>query len=485
MTKKKIKAYSIFEGGGVKGIALAGAYEIASGEHVEILGHAGASAGSIIALLANIGLTGVDIKDIIKENHSGMFNEGLKFLLSAWKSGSLFKILVAAPYALWMLKRHKGICSGKEISNLLNKISKEKLSLDSGFTFSQLYGATGKPLKVITTDLVGKKPIFYSHKDTPDACVVSAVIASCSYPLVFKPSSLVLGKDQTIQVDGGISSNLPSFLFDEEARREKCSIFCFDLITAEKSNKSPTSGFFNYIFSIINAAIEADSHITKRIVSNIHTIPIEVPCEVNTFTIDIDHADVDSMYNLGYTSANEYFRRLKAEQDVSPKEKAELITRNLAPLDSFQSIAKQLRNSLIDAMPELGKGDGFEIWIYVPTLYATFVSIASTEQDNWKEIRDGTSATWRCWEGNDITHVISRESILKQLAMPISLRGRKAGVILFKFKNGTSADLIFSNIQEKMPHHGFNSIVMSHVIIYFLMLTNPTEDYPAASIAIS
>ncbi|WP_394223487.1 patatin-like phospholipase family protein [Alteromonas gracilis] len=48
-----MKAYGVFEGGGVKGVALAGAYKAALENDVDFIGFGGTSAGAIVALLAS------------------------------------------------------------------------------------------------------------------------------------------------------------------------------------------------------------------------------------------------------------------------------------------------------------------------------------------------------------------------------------------------------------------------------------------------
>lgn len=44
----KINAYAVFDGGGVKGIAFAGALKAVRNSNIEFVGYAGASAGAII-----------------------------------------------------------------------------------------------------------------------------------------------------------------------------------------------------------------------------------------------------------------------------------------------------------------------------------------------------------------------------------------------------------------------------------------------------
>ena len=67
-----MKAYAVFDGGGVKGAALAGALTAAEQEKIEFQGYGGTSAGSIVALLASIGYTGKEILNRLKTVHPAL-----------------------------------------------------------------------------------------------------------------------------------------------------------------------------------------------------------------------------------------------------------------------------------------------------------------------------------------------------------------------------------------------------------------------------
>ena len=61
----KMKAYAIFDGGGVKGAALAGCLQAAEDRGIEFVGYGGTSAGAIIALLACAGFKGRELQKIM------------------------------------------------------------------------------------------------------------------------------------------------------------------------------------------------------------------------------------------------------------------------------------------------------------------------------------------------------------------------------------------------------------------------------------
>lgn len=60
-----MQAYAILDGGGVKGAALAGCLKAASDFGIEFVGYGGTSAGSIVALLAAVGYTGDELRDLM------------------------------------------------------------------------------------------------------------------------------------------------------------------------------------------------------------------------------------------------------------------------------------------------------------------------------------------------------------------------------------------------------------------------------------
>jgi NTE family protein len=60
-----MKAYGIFDGGGVKGAALAGCLAAAKDHDVDFIGYGGTSASSIVACLAAVGYKGAEIRDLM------------------------------------------------------------------------------------------------------------------------------------------------------------------------------------------------------------------------------------------------------------------------------------------------------------------------------------------------------------------------------------------------------------------------------------
>jgi predicted acylesterase/phospholipase RssA len=60
-----MKAYAIFDGGGVLGAALAGCYAAAREQGIEFVGFGGTSAGSIVAMMGSVGFDGPEMEEFL------------------------------------------------------------------------------------------------------------------------------------------------------------------------------------------------------------------------------------------------------------------------------------------------------------------------------------------------------------------------------------------------------------------------------------
>jgi predicted acylesterase/phospholipase RssA len=129
-----LKAYGVFEGGGVKGVALAGAYKAALENNIEFIGFGGTSAGAIVALLAALNVKIDSIENMLVNDSFASFFENEGRELNSTKeqiSTSLTTIfnarkrdVIKVSMALLALKRIKenlpkfGISNGSELKNM-------------------------------------------------------------------------------------------------------------------------------------------------------------------------------------------------------------------------------------------------------------------------------------------------------------------------------------------------------------------------------
>ena len=209
----------VFEGGGVKGIGLIGAYSVLEEQGYKPVNMAGASAGAIVAALVAAGYSAEELSGILMKKS---FED---FLDEAWED------------RVWLLSRplsvfkDKGIYEGKAFHDWIKGLLSEKVGKEE-VTFGDLrregVPADADPvfrhrLQVIVSDLTGRRMVVLPRDAedlgwvSPDYVPVAlAVRMSMSIPIFFEPVPLVnqyTSREHTI-VDGGMLSNFPVWLFD-------------------------------------------------------------------------------------------------------------------------------------------------------------------------------------------------------------------------------------------------------------------------------
>jgi NTE family protein len=203
----------VFEGGGVKGVALAGAYLELSERGYTPECVAGTSAGAITAALVAVGYSGAELEDIVLgQMHFPSF-EDQTFLDRLGPPGEFAEFIARG-----------GIHSGDFFLSWIRKL----LAAKGKTKFGDLRSPSGEggnrayALQVITSDLTDRSMLVLPRDagnlgiDPDELEIAQAVRMSMSIPVFFKPVAQkhpVTGVEHVI-VDGGILSNYPIWLFD-------------------------------------------------------------------------------------------------------------------------------------------------------------------------------------------------------------------------------------------------------------------------------
>ncbi|HEX3517975.1 MAG TPA: patatin-like phospholipase family protein, partial [Solirubrobacteraceae bacterium] len=224
------QADGVFQGGGVKGIALAGALEEFGDSALHQQNYvddwvqlAGTSAGAIIAAFLACGHSVEETAALVKGTDFAKFED--------WGPGG--EIIGGAIN----LALHHGLAHGKVFHDWFRDQIKDQ-------TFGDVEDAK-RTLKLIATDITRREmlvlpdalPNYRVTKDGPPIdpkrfAVADAVRMSMSIPYFFQPVELIhheTGIASTI-VDGGVLSNFPVWIFDVEDRDPLRPTFGFKLI---------------------------------------------------------------------------------------------------------------------------------------------------------------------------------------------------------------------------------------------------------------
>ena len=187
----------VFEGGGVKGVAYAGALQELEEKGVlqNIEQVAGTSAGAITAVLVSLRYSASDITETIKSMDLGSFDD---------KEGLLKKL------------HYYGLHPGDTFLDWIKKqIAGSGHGFDENATFEDLHNAGCRGLRVFTSDIYTHKVKELSYRETPSVIVAEAARASMSIPLYFNAWQFSNNNpDDHLYVDGGMVYNYPINAFD-------------------------------------------------------------------------------------------------------------------------------------------------------------------------------------------------------------------------------------------------------------------------------
>lgn len=302
-----LKADAVFEGGGVKGIGLAGALYYAEREmKIAWQNVAGTSAGAIVAALMASGCTAAEIKDILFElDFSLIKDEG--FIDHFSFPGKILSILF-----------EKGIYEGNYIERFIG----EQLLNKGVITFGDLKIKGEKDLRylyrlnVVASDISrGKMLVLPADlKDygiDPDSfSVARAVRMSMSIPVFFEPVALDYlnnrEKRKSFIVDGGILSNFPVWLFDTD-QDPPWPTFGFRLIEPCQGEPRRISNIVDFLAAIVGTMMEA--HDERYIQDANFKRTIGIPTMgVKTTDFDITLERKEMLFQAGYDAAKKFFQ---------------------------------------------------------------------------------------------------------------------------------------------------------------------------------
>ncbi|MEI7014076.1 patatin-like phospholipase family protein [Leptospira licerasiae] len=286
----------VFQGGGCKGIAYVGAYREALKRGVFFSEIVGVSAGSIIAVFIAAGASPDELEEII---YSVDFK---KFLMPSKKAeyiktSSSLKII---EFFLWgkfkaylRTLNNLGLYSSEEIEKFVDGHLRKILKLDHPVKFRDLL----VPCSIVSSDLKSKSTKIWSTYNTPDDEVGFAVRASSSIPIFFQPVS-------EKYVDGGILSNLPTYLLkNKDSLYDKIIAFSFE--SSEESEE--LNSVKNFISALIDTSILGTSEIQLSLMDNINLLKINTG-EIKTTDFNIIKPPIiEKLIRSGIESARDFF----------------------------------------------------------------------------------------------------------------------------------------------------------------------------------
>ncbi|MGV3466243.1 MAG: patatin-like phospholipase family protein [Heyndrickxia sp.] len=286
----------VFSGGGIKGLALIGAYEELETKGFTFKRIAGTSAGSIIAALVAAGYTAEELRRLSAEVDFPQFLDPRK----TW---------LPLPFAKWLfLYWRLGLYRGKKFEDWLTM----KLAEKGVYTFADL---PKEKLRVVASDLTNGRLLVLPDNlvdlgvPIDSFPVAKAIRMSCSIPYFFEPVKLRSLDGINIIVDGAVLSNFPMWLFVNDGEKKVRPVVGISLSSKLKDHRKHTikNGFqlFGALFDTMK-----DAHDTKYISRQIEKDIIFIPTD--TFTsieFDLVAEKKDALIELGRLRTKEFLKK--------------------------------------------------------------------------------------------------------------------------------------------------------------------------------
>lgn len=311
------KADLVLEGGGVKGIALAGAVSVLKEHSYEFPRVAGTSAGAIVGALTASGMSAPRMYEVMKQTD---YNE--------FRDKAFFDRIPLLGKAL-SLAFQEGIYEGAFFESFLAQMLPDAHEVFAGLRLdpdpsSTLADDQRYKLVVMVSDVSLRRLVRlpWDYRDTygldPDAqSVVSAVRASMSIPFFFEPATITYRRSTggtfteltSTLVDGGMLSNFPVACFDRtDGRAPRWPTFGIKLsnrVGAQRPVKEADSPLRLALAMIGTMREFYDGMHIDNPDTLARTIFVDT-FGINATDFDLSPSDADRLYESGRASAQRF-----------------------------------------------------------------------------------------------------------------------------------------------------------------------------------
>jgi predicted acylesterase/phospholipase RssA len=310
INKKRTKYFQnclgVFQGGGCKGIAYVGAFAESVERGVSFSEIVGVSAGSIIAVFIAAGATPEQLQEIVLSLEFKSILKPAKHLEYVKKSvflNLIGKILFGKPKQYLTIIKFLGLFNSEEIENFIDINLRKILNLTQPVLFKDLI----IPCSIVSSDLKSRTTKIWSTSETPNDPVGFAVRASCNIPFFFQPV-------ERKYVDGGMLSNLPTFLF-----KKKSSLFDKIIAFSFKDNAEVVeiNNINNFIEAVIDTSILGSIDIQVSLMDNVNILPIETGSIKTTDFHLITPGIINELIQNGRKSAADFFENETSKINIT------------------------------------------------------------------------------------------------------------------------------------------------------------------------
>ena len=299
-----MRADGVFSGGGIKGLAFAGALQAAAeAGYDEWVKLAGTSAGAITAMALAVGYDAQSLRAALDEFDFASIPD----------YGALGKLEIP-----FNLARSDGVTQGKALRAWIGKLLAE--APRPATTFGEL---EPERLRVVGVDLAHTRMVVFPHDvglyvdedDRPllpeEFSIAEAVRISAGFPYFFPPLHLRDGqtRKQGVLVDGGVASAYPVFLFDQEHPAHPTWGFRLFAGTApQRPSYTEIEGFL-WPIDMLKAIVDTSTNALDTLeIKHFGPRTISIPTgDIETLDFELSSEEKQELYEWGYRAAKAFF----------------------------------------------------------------------------------------------------------------------------------------------------------------------------------
>jgi predicted acylesterase/phospholipase RssA len=361
-TQHFANCWGVFEGGGVRAAAFAGAYQAAVEAGISFSRVAGTSAGAITAALIAAGATpkfvtqklgSKDFRDFLRPvdpKHSP-FTERSTWLRTArnMTSGRARNAIELALYS--------GLYSSHHIQEWLEELLKELLVGNNPevarrqVRFSDLL----KPLHIISVDIAQGRPRIWSKETNAEESVALAARCSSNIPFFFQ----AIPYNDELLVDGGILSNTPSFVYAASmpihAGRFSERLLAFQLDDDGTPSALEITSLYDFALAVANTVISGSTAIQMELQPDVFRIRIPTGSLKATDFDKVTPSAISTLMTAGYAAVENFVRHER--ENVS----------SLRPTTRYRGFDEKLLvlvQALTDSTSSIWISDRNSYWVY-------------------------------------------------------------------------------------------------------------------------
>jgi NTE family protein len=301
----ELKINGVFQGGGVKGIALAGAVSAAMNQGYEFHQLAGTSSGAIVASFIAAGYSGEELKKMILETPFQSFLQRSK----------IFDTKIIGPVSRLLIK--KGLYSGEALENWVY----HKLLAKGIRSFGDL---PPNRLRIIASDISQGKLLVLPDDiaqygiSPAQFSIAKAVRMSTSIPYFFDPVMIrkahqasnlreKFHKQFIYIVDGAVLSNFPMWVFDKEAYNELIPVIGFQLVGKGTNKVHHINGPISMFEALFSTMLDAHDERYIEQHNRFRTIKIPTLGVPNT-EFNLPKEKSLELYDSGFQASERFFK---------------------------------------------------------------------------------------------------------------------------------------------------------------------------------